>query len=157
LGDDMRHRCPAPMGSGEYRHLLWLGDFSHDRQALDAGVVARVVGDESEVVFEGGRGDPGVGNTYRASFATRAVGCFGPPEAQGAVEGIDDEVAQVLLHPGAAGLSPVTFERPPVELGDRHERDYQEPTGQMGTVSLGARIVFEEVGNDVGVYHYCGG
>ena len=61
------------MGSGEHRYLLWLGDFSHDRQALDAGVVARVVGDEREVVFEGGRGVPGVGNTYRASFATRAV------------------------------------------------------------------------------------
>jgi hypothetical protein len=59
------------MGFGEYRCLLWLGDFSHDRQALDAGVVARVVGEEREVVFEGGRGDPGVGNTYRASFATR--------------------------------------------------------------------------------------
>jgi hypothetical protein len=81
LGDDMRHWCPAPMGSGEYRHLLWLGDFSHDCQGLDAGAVARVVGDEREVVFEGGRGDPGVGYSYRASFATRAVGCFGPPEA----------------------------------------------------------------------------
>lgn len=142
------------MGSGEYRHLLWLGDFSFDRQALGAGVVARVVGDEREVVFEG---DPGVGYSYGASFATRAVGRFGPPEAQEAVEEIDDEVAQVLLHSGAAGLSPVTFERPPVELGDRHERDCQEPTGQMGTVSLGARIVFVELGHNVGVHHYCGG
>ena len=123
MGDDMRHRCPAPKGSGEYRHLLWLGDFSHDRHGLDAGVVARVVGDEREVVFEGSRGDPSVGYSYRASIATRAVGRFGPPEAQGAVEGIDDEVTQMLLHPGAACLSPVTFQRPPVELGDRHERD----------------------------------
>ena len=63
----------------------------------------------------------------------------------------------MLLHPGAAGVAPVTFESPPVELGDRHEADDQEPTGQMRSVRLGARIVFEEVGNDVGVYHYCGG
>jgi hypothetical protein len=124
---------------------------------IGAGVVARVVGDERDVVIEGGRGDPGVGNTYGVSFATRAVGRLGPPEAQGAVEGIDDEVAQMLFHPGAAGLPPVTFQSQPVELGDRHERDHQEPTGQVGTVSLGARIAFEEIGHNVGVHDYCGG
>ncbi len=96
-------------------HLLLLaGGLGYDRQALDAGVVARVVGDERETVFESGRGDPGVGYSYRTSPATRAVGRFGPPEAQGAVEGVDDEVAQMLLHPGAACLAPVAFERPPV-------------------------------------------
>jgi hypothetical protein len=52
---------PHRNGPGAYRRLLWLGDLCHDRQALDAGVVASVVGDEREVVFEGGRGDPGVG------------------------------------------------------------------------------------------------
>lgn len=134
-----------------------MGDLGYDRQALDAGVVARVVGDERDVVFEGGRGNPGVGYSYWASIATRAVGCFGPQEAQGAVEGIDNEVAEVLLHPGAARLPPVTFECPPVQLGDRHEGDYQEPAGQVGTVSLGARIVFEEIGHYVGVHDCCGG
>lgn len=95
---------PHPNWPGAYRRLLWRGDLDHDRQALDAGVVARVVGDEREIVFEGGRGDPGVGYSYLASIATCAVGRFGPPEAQGAVEGIDDEVVQMLFHPGAAGL-----------------------------------------------------
>jgi hypothetical protein len=63
----------------------------------------------------------------------------------------------MLFHPGAAGLAPVTFESPPVELGDRHEGDCQEPTGQMRPVRLGARIVFKEVGYDIGVHDYCGG
>ena len=78
---------------GNMRLLLLAGGLGHDRQVFDAGVVASVVGDEREIVFEGGRSDPGVGYSYRASTATRAVGRFGPPEAQGAVEGIDDEVA----------------------------------------------------------------
>ena len=60
--------------------LLLAGGLGHDRQVL-------------EIVFEGGRSDPGVGYSYGASTATRAVGRFGSPEAQGAVEGIDDEVA----------------------------------------------------------------
>ena len=81
-------------GPGAYRRLLWLGGLCHDRQALDAGVVVRVVGDERKVVFEGVRGDPGIGYSYRASIATRAVGRFGPPEAQGAVE------ATSSWHPG---------------------------------------------------------
>ena len=63
----------------------------------------------------------------------------------------------MLLHPGAAGFAPVTFESPPVQLGDRHEGDYQEPTGQMRPVRLSARIVLEEVGYDIGVRDYCGG
>jgi hypothetical protein len=154
---DVCHRCSTPLGPGGYRRLLRLGGLGHNRQALDAGVVARVVGDERDVVFEGGRGDPGVGYSYWASLATRSVGSFGPPEAHGAVEGKDDKVAQMLLHPGAACLPPVTFERPPVQLGDRHEGDYQELTGQVGTVSLGARIAFEEIGHNVGVHDYCGG
>ena len=58
---------------------------------------------------------------------------------------VGDEVAQIQLHPGTVGLAPVAFERPPVELGDRHEGDHQEPAGQVQAISLGARIVFEEV------------
>ena len=101
-GDD-GHR-PTCTGPGWYGCLFRLSDLGHDCQVLDAGVVTRIVGDEREVVFEGGRGDPGVGYSYGASFAARAVGRFGPPEAQGAVEGIDDEAAQLPLHPGAASL-----------------------------------------------------
>jgi hypothetical protein len=74
-------------------------------------------------MLKGSRGDPSVGYSYWASMATRAVSSFGPPETQGTVEGIDDEVAQMLFHPGAAGLPPVTFQRPPVELGDSHKGD----------------------------------
>lgn len=85
-------------------NILEQPEFSPGWCTVDAGVVGRVVGDERDVVFEGGRGDPGVGYSYGASLATRSVGTFGPPEAQGAVEGIDDKVAQMLLHPGAACL-----------------------------------------------------
>ena len=63
----------------------------------------------------------------------------------------------MLLHPDAAGFAPDTFEGPPVQLGDRHEGDYQEPTGQMRRVRLGAIIMFEEVGYDIGVHDYSGG
>jgi hypothetical protein len=51
------------------------------------------IGDEREVMLKGSRGDPSVGYSYWASMATRAVSSFGPPETQGTVEGIDDEVA----------------------------------------------------------------
>jgi hypothetical protein len=43
-------------------HLLLLaGSLGCNRQALDAGVVASVIGDERETAFKDGRGDPGVG------------------------------------------------------------------------------------------------
>ena len=86
--------APPLWGLPGNMHLLLLaGSLGYNRQALDAGVVASVIGDERETVFKSGRGDPGVGYSYGTSIATRAVGRFGPPEAQGAVEGIDDEVA----------------------------------------------------------------
>jgi hypothetical protein len=63
----------------------------------------------------------------------------------------------MLLHPSAACLALVAFERPPLQLGDRHEGDYQEPAAQVETVSLGARIAFEEIGHNVGIHDCCGG
>jgi hypothetical protein len=57
---------------------------------ISAGVVARVVGDEREVVFEGGCGDPGVGYSCRASIATHAVGRFSPPVAHQAAHQLID-------------------------------------------------------------------
>lgn len=96
-------------------------------------------------------------DTYGRPPTTCSVGRFGPPEAHGAVKGMDNEVAQVLLHPFAASLAPVTFECPPVELGDRHKGDYRESAGQVGTVGFCPRGAFEKVGYDGGVYDRCRG
>ena len=51
-----------------------MGSLGHDHRVLDAGVVASVVGGETEIVFEGSRGDPGFGYacfTITTNWCTR--------------------------------------------------------------------------------------
>src|SRR5260370_38902241 len=59
-----------------------------------------------------------------------------------------------------AMLAPAVLNRPPLNLGDGHERDERETTCQIGIISTSDGMILENEGDDVGVdddFHHAAG
>jgi hypothetical protein len=89
------------------------------------------------------RGDPGISGLYGTTPSPGAIGSFRPLKAEGTIAKGKQKVLQERLQTLSPRLCPVVMERPPIEFGNRHERDYDKFPVYVRAIQLSAAVLFE--------------
>src|SRR5947209_5985953 len=106
---------------------------------------------QGHVIMESDSGYPSIRAIDRTASSSRAICRFGPLHTQIFIERGKDELLEVDAHFISPSLSPVVFKRPVLKLGPRHRRNHKQMSLEMRLVKIAARVLFEEIRNDVGV------
>jgi hypothetical protein len=120
--------------SSTAENLLYKSGLRNQTQSFDAGVVSAVMCYERYVEKQCGSGYPRIRRSDRSPAEASTGHRLSPPIAH-LVVGVEDEVSsEILLQFLPRSFTPITFESPAAEFGQRHEGNNKGRVVQMRLV-----------------------